>query len=67
MPHGVHAKDQVNVRFPPDVLARLKDGAKRHRQTITDIMLRGTVAELDRLDGLAEQAGKPPKTGDQQR
>lgn len=45
-----HAKDQLNIRIPPDVLARLKDGAKRHGQTQADIVVRGTTAELDRLD-----------------
>ena len=48
-----HAKGQLNVRFPPDVLGRLKADAARHGQTVTDIVVRGAVAELDRLDGIA--------------
>ena len=60
MPHGVHAKDQLNVRLPPDLLARLKDGAKRHGHTVTDIVTRGTTTELDRLDGIATE---PAPTG----
>jgi len=55
MPHGVHSKDQLNVRLPPDLLARLKDGSKRHGHTVTDIVTRGTAAELDRLDGIATE------------
>ena len=47
-----HAKDQLNVRLDPDLLARLKDGAKRHGQTVTDIVARGAEAELDRLDSI---------------
>jgi hypothetical protein len=35
------------------VLARLKAGAKRHGQPQSDIVVRGTVMELDRLDGVA--------------
>jgi hypothetical protein len=51
-----HAKDQINVRFPPDVLARLKADAKRHGQAQSDIVVRGTVTELDRLAELADDA-----------
>ena len=54
------AKDQLNTRFPPEVLARLKDSAKRHGETMTDIVVRGTEAELDRLDGITT----PVKPGD---
>jgi len=53
--HGVHAKDQLNVRLPPELLARLKDGSKRHGQTVTDIVTRGTATELDRLDAETAQ------------
>lgn len=52
MPHDVHNTAQTAFRFPEAVLARLKAGAKRHGETMTDIVVRGTVAELDRLDGI---------------
>lgn len=55
-----HAKAQLNVRIPPDLLTRLKDGAERHGQTITDISVRGITLELDRLDGLADPPPPPP-------
>ena len=51
-----HAKDQLNIRVPADFLARLKEAAKRPGQTQTDIVVRGTAAELDRLDGIAAPA-----------
>ena len=61
MPHDVHAKPQANFRLDPALLARLKDGAKRHGQTQADIVARGTAAELDRLDGIAiTDAGYTP-------
>lgn len=56
MPQGVHAKDQTAFRFDPELLARLKDAAKRHGQTMTDIVARGTATELDRLDGITTSA-----------
>lgn len=59
MPHGVHAKGQLNVRLPPDLLARLKDGSERHGRTVTDIVACGTEAELDRLDGIGAQDDCP--------
>ena len=55
--HGVHVKDQVNLRLDPDLLARLRAGAKRHGQTMTAIVERGAAAELDRLDGIATATG----------
>jgi hypothetical protein len=57
MPRDAHAKDQTAFRFAPELLARLKDGAKRHGQTMTDIVARGTEAELDRLDGITTDPG----------
>ena len=69
MPHDVHAKPQANFRLPPALLARLKDGAKRHGQTQADIVARGTAAELDRLDGIAAPAIQAPvflAAGDEQ-
>ena len=56
MPHGVHAKNQTAFRLPEGLLARLKDGAERHGQTMTDIVARGISAELDRLDGITTSA-----------
>lgn len=56
MPHGEHAKPQLNIRFPPALLARLKAVATRLGETQADIVARGTEAELDRLEGIARQA-----------
>ena len=60
-----HAKDQLNVRFPAEVLVRLKDSAKRHGETQTGIVVRGTVAELDRLDSPTASPPPPPVTAAQ--
>ena len=49
MPHGVHAKTQLNIRLKTSLIARVKDAAKRHGLTQADIVTRGTEAELDRL------------------
>lgn len=54
--HGVHAKNQTAFRLPEGLLARLKDGAQRHGQTMTDIAAHGIAAELDRLDGITTSA-----------
>jgi hypothetical protein len=58
MPHGVHNTAQTAFRLPESLLARLKESAKRHGQTMTDIVVRGIEAELDRLDG---GAVSPPR------
>lgn len=58
-PQGVHSKNQTAFRLEPELLARLKDGAKRHGQTMTDIVARGTEAELDRLDGIITDRARP--------
>jgi hypothetical protein len=61
--HGVHKTDQTAFRFPPELLARLKDEAKRHGHTMTEIVVRGTETELGRLDGIttAHEPVSPPE------
>lgn len=59
MPHSVHAKTQLNIRFPPELIARVKDAAKRYGLTQADIVKRGTEAELDRLDGPQKRSAEP--------
>lgn len=56
-PGDRHAKEQLNIRVPAGDLARIKDAAGRHGQTQADIMIRGALAEVDRLDGIATTPG----------
>lgn len=59
MSRNAHTKGQTAFRFAPELLARLKAGAERHGQTMTDIVARGTEAELDRLDGITTDRARP--------
>lgn len=61
-PQGAHAKNQTAFRFDPELLARLKAAAEGHGQTMTDIVARGTEAELDRLDGIDRTSATPAES-----
>jgi hypothetical protein len=61
MPHGVHKTVQTAFRIPEAVLARLKESAGIRGETMTDIVVRGTVAELDRLDGITTRVTTTPE------
>jgi hypothetical protein len=52
MPRDVHKTAQTAFRLPGAVLARLRAAAARSDETMTDIMVRAAIAELDRLDGI---------------
>jgi hypothetical protein len=58
MPHGVHSTAQTAFRIPEGLLARLKNATARHGLTMTDIVIAGTAAELDRLDGITTSADR---------
>lgn len=49
MPHGTHNTAQTAFRLPQGLLARLRETAERRGVSMTEIVARGTEAELDRM------------------
>lgn len=49
MPHGTHNTTQTAFRLPQGLLARLRETAERRGVSMTEIVARGTEAELDRM------------------